>query len=191
MEHKTHRTTPVAQRYAKALNQVLNTHSERELSSQWFDALETIMETDPRIDKILKAPTVTQSDKLDVITSSVMLPAKIEDTMRAFLSLLAQNRRLDEVRQIGKAYRARLLAESGQIEGHVVCAFPAAEAIKEHISRTFSARLGCPVVLTYSDDQALIGGFTATIGGRFYDGSVLGRLKRIEQGLIDSLVGAS
>ena len=63
--------------------------------------------------------------------------------------------------------------------GTVYTAGPANGAIKDSIERHFETILGQRAILTFYEDDSLIGGFRAVINGKMYDASLLAKTKNI------------
>jgi F-type H+-transporting ATPase subunit delta len=69
----------------------------------------------------------------------------------------------------------------GRIEASVVSARPLSDEEKDKLAATFRAKLGKDVRLNVTVDPTLLGGLTVRIGDTLYDGSLKGKLSRLEK----------
>ncbi|HWP79832.1 MAG TPA: F0F1 ATP synthase subunit delta [Candidatus Acidoferrum sp.] len=71
------------------------------------------------------------------------------------------------------------------IKGNLFVAGPFGAEEVGKIEAYFTRMLGDRVVLKVKKDDKLIGGFLATVDGKAYDASVLGRMKDMQHHMLD------
>jgi len=101
----------IAKRYAKALSSVSNDLSA---VSDVFNVLTVAIDT-PEVQTILKSPIVANEKKTEMILSSV--GKGVDSTLKNFIKILGENKRLDLIPAIAKVLNADLQKESNQYEG--------------------------------------------------------------------------
>lgn len=102
---------------------------------------------------------------------------------RRFLGLLAQNRRLAELGNVVRAFRAIAAAERGEITAEATSAHPLTDAQIEQLKAKLTQREGRTVKLSTKVDPDLLGGLVVTIGSRRIDGSIRTRLNSLAQAM--------
>ena len=105
---------------------------------------------------------------------------------QSFVRLLFDRRRQDVLAGIGQAFKEKVYAETGRVEGisEVVRAM-SDEDIKA-LETSVGKRIGKTVVLTQRTVPELIGGVRVIVGARLFDASVRGRLATMRERLMSS-----
>lgn len=100
--------------------------------------------------------------------------------------VLLRRRRLDILPQLV----AELLRLSDEQEGicraSVTSANSLSQSLLERIQASLEASTGKRVVLEHREDASLIGGLITQVGDKLYDGSIAGRLRKLEKSLLSS-----
>ena len=65
------------------------------------------------------------------------------------------------------------------VAAHVTTARPIPEELKASLHETLAAATGRKVRMSFSTDEAIIGGLVARVGSTIYDGSVQSQLDRL------------
>ncbi len=124
--------------------------------------------------------------RLDAATAATLLQAPSADaTFADFLRLLADNRRLALLPEIAGLFEQLRAEAEGRVQARMVAAIapPAAEigAVKAALERRFQRE----VELDVEVDPALIGGAVIQAGDVVIDGSLKGKLARLQTALLD------
>jgi F-type H+-transporting ATPase subunit delta len=99
---------------------------------------------------------------------------------RAFLRLLTENGRLDFLPEITTRFKELEAEDRNVADVEVVSATALDGRQQERLSAALRARLGRDVRLSCSVDPALIGGAVVRSGDLLIDGSIKGKLERLE-----------
>lgn len=171
----------VGRRYGKALFQSARKRGEAEVVGGELKSLEELFRTEPRIQRYLHAPTVSESEKVEFVRRHFgprLRPLTVE-----FLALLIEKRRAGELETVAVAYDALLQAERNVVQGRVVSARPVEPELVEGVRQRLARLTGKQVELRAEVDPSLLGGMAVYLGGKVIDGSVRTRLERVRDAL--------
>ena len=148
--------------------------------AQWGDGLGFAAQVaaDPRVQSLLGHPHLGRDDAVALLS-----PVNASETFGNFLALLADNRRLSLLPEIAGLF-AELRADAERIVKAKVtsaAALPAAEL--ETIKAALKRRFGREVELQTAIDASLIGGAVIDAGDVVIDGSLKGKLERLQAAL--------
>lgn len=171
-------STIVAKRYAKALFEAAQS---RNLVSPVEEELRLIVQAladNEEFEALLQHP------KLDLGTKKGMLSAvfqsNISDIVYNTLMLLVERGRGTLVPALYDYYVSISNEALGQANALVVSPTPLSEQEKQAISAQFGKLIGKTVRIDNEVNPNLLGGIQVKIGDRLYDGSLSGKLSRIE-----------
>jgi len=100
-------------------------------------------------------------------------------TTRNFLGVLAENRRLGQLPQIVRAFRALAARHRGETTAEVTSAYPLDEAQVGELKQQLRQRVGRDVSVDLSVDPHLLGGLVVRIGSQMIDSSIRTRLNAL------------
>ena len=100
---------------------------------------------------------------------------------RNFLALLAQNRRLTLMPAIATQFEALRAEVENTLDVEVMTAFALTDEQRQHLAAALARRFKRQVRLAESVDASLVGGAIVRAGDLVIDGSVAGRLARLQQ----------
>lgn len=173
--------TTLARPYAKAAFQLAR--SEEGLQA-WDEmlALAAAISTDERVARLLESPHVSAEQALGLISDSA--GESFDERFRGFLSVLAENGRLPLLGEISAIYgRLRQEAER-RLVARVVSAIELDDEQRERMKRALSRRFDAEVELENEIDPNIIGGAVIYAGDEVIDGSLRGRVRKLEQSLV-------
>jgi len=180
------RGTVVAKRYAKALFQLAQ---EQGLVAEVENNLKQIVSTienDAQVRAFLSAPNITLATKIGA------LKAGFDDKASTFVlntvSLLIERGREGDIASVLEAYLKVAGEALGRADAIVTSSKPLTEDEKKKLSDKFSALLGKSVRVTNDVDPELLGGVTVRIGDTLYDGSLKGKLDRLNKALQNAAI---
>lgn len=107
----------------------------------------------------------------------------ISDLTMKFLGVLASNRRLSQLGDVIRAFRAIAAAQRGEVTAEVTSAHALTDAQLDQLKTRLTAREGRTVKLTTKVDPDLLGGLVVTIGSKRIDGSIRTRLNSLAQAM--------
>lgn len=146
----------------------------------WSDALSLAarIAVEPRVASLLLNPELEDADAIALLSSE-----GAGESFGRFLGLLAENRRLPQLPEIAGLYE-ELRAEAEHVVKATVtsaAALPAGEL--ETIKASLKKRFGREVEIATAVDESLIGGAVIDAGDVVIDGSLKGKLARLQTSL--------
>lgn len=148
--------------------------------AQWSDALgfAARLAADPQIASLLGNPKLTHDDAVVLLS-----PNDADQLFRDFLALLANNRRLALLPEIAGLYEESRAEAERIVKAKVTsaAALPAGEL--DAIKIALKKRFGREVELETAIDESLIGGAVIDAGDVVIDGSLRGKLSRLQTAL--------
>jgi F-type H+-transporting ATPase subunit delta len=100
------------------------------------------------------------------------------------LSMLADRRRMRNLREIADAFVDKLETESGRVRAEVITAAPLPDAYYVELAKVLKSVMGRDVSITKKVDPSIIGGVVTRIGDTVFDGSITHRLADIKNELL-------
>ncbi|MGO4552339.1 F0F1 ATP synthase subunit delta [Lysobacter sp. 2RAF19] len=149
----------------------------------WSDALgfAARVAADPRVAALLGNPALTQADAVTLLTPPQV--AIEGETFARFLALLADNRRLAALPEIAGLFDELRFEAERVVKARITSAtaLPAAELAT--IKAALVKRFGREVDVETAVDESLIGGAVIDAGDVVIDGSLRGKLGRLQAAL--------
>jgi len=148
---------------------------------KWADALafSAQIAAHPQVSALLGNPALSAQQAV-----SLLLPQAADEKYSGFLTLLAENRRLPQLAEITGLY-AQLRAEAeGVTQAVVTSASELSNAEEAQLIAALERRFGGKVQLASAIDESLIGGAVIAVGDVVIDGSVKGKLARLQSALV-------
>lgn len=143
----------------------------------WSDALgfAARVAADPAVAALLGNPKLTHSD-----AATLLAPDGADEAFSSFIGLLFDNRRLALLPEIAGLYDELRLEAERVVKARVTSAteLPAAEL--EAIKAALKKRFGREVEVEPAVDASLIGGAVIDAGDVVIDGSLRGKLERLQ-----------
>jgi F-type H+-transporting ATPase subunit delta len=167
----------IARPYAKAAFAVAREQGTLGRWSRWLQAARDVVESD-EFQKLERSPGVS-TGQLEALIADICA-ADLEDSGRAFLRLLTENGRLDFLPEIAARFKELEAEDSNVAEVEIVSATALDERQKERLAAALRARLSREVRLSCAVDPALLGGAVVRSGDMLIDGSLRGKLERLE-----------
>jgi F-type H+-transporting ATPase subunit delta len=104
---------------------------------------------------------------------------QLDTTTANFLGVLADNRRLNQLPQIIRAFRDLAARQRGEIAAEVISAHPLSTDQVESLKAQLRTRTGRAVTVDLSVDPSLLGGLVVKIGSQMIDSSIKTRLNSL------------
>lgn len=167
-------------RYAKALYEACQ---ERGIADQAIGQMREVSAVlaDPELLTVLTHPNIDASVKTGVLQQ--VFQGKVADEVLNLLLLLVERKRAEQIPAVYGEFVKIVDEAMGRAEA-VVYSHQALNAQEtSSIQATFSTLTGKTVHVTNIIDTALLGGIKVSIGDKLYDGSLSGKLKRLEKEL--------
>jgi F-type H+-transporting ATPase subunit delta len=174
----------VAKRYAQALFQLAEDHMKVDQIGEELETVREVFRENPSIYTFLKHPKITTTDKKRVVTKSFQaLSAEVLNTLK----LIVDRHREDIILEVIEEYMAKISDQKGVAQATVYSVRKLSDKEKQKISKTFASKVGKQSLnITNNIDSSLLGGIRVRIGNRIFDGSVSGKLNRMERELVSN-----
>jgi F-type H+-transporting ATPase subunit delta len=178
-------SSAVVTRYANALADVVLSPSSDvnpQDAARQLRAITETVEGSSDLRAVLASPAVPVARKR-VVLKDIAGKLGTSRTVRNFILVLSDHRRMTALVQVLATVENIFDERAGFIRGDVKSAVDLSAAQQGELSGQLSTIAGQPVRLHFSIDPALIGGVTAKIGSKVYDGSVRGQLAEMSKRL--------
>ncbi|MBX3704462.1 MAG: F0F1 ATP synthase subunit delta [Steroidobacteraceae bacterium] len=138
---------------------------------------------DPRVARLLNHPMVTGEQLVALLVEASKKAAAAQG--RNFLMTLAGNRRLGLLPEIAAQFEVLRAEVEGIIDVEVVAAREIPAPQKKRLEAALEKRLGREVRMQVRLDDSLVGGAIVRAGDLVIDGSLKGRLARLDSALMN------
>ena len=170
----------VARPYARAIFELARGDQGGKSLDTWAERLAfwAAVVSSPEMAQRLEDPSITRHQQAEMLEAVVA--DGNEDEGRNVIRLLAENDRIALIPDIFLLYEGFRSEAQGEIEATVRTAFPLSEAQQSNIVEALSKRLDRKVRLQMVIDEDLIGGAVIQAGDLVIDGSLRGRVEKMQ-----------
>ncbi|KAL1648073.1 ATP synthase F0 subcomplex subunit OSCP atp5 [Diplodia intermedia] len=178
--------------YASALYTAAAKSSALEPVSKALETLANVFKKDPKLTEVLAAPTLTVSDKKQIVAelSKIVGAADKEGVVKNFLDTLAENNRLGLLQPVTEKFAQLMSASRGEIELNITSAQPLDNKVLNRLEAAVSKSpyaQGKKLKVVPKVNPDIRGGLVVEIGDRTIDLSVAAKLARMNKLLNDQL----
>lgn len=174
--------TTLAKRYAKALVEIGQERDALEKYGDDLSSLTKVVSDSKDFREVLINPVFTREDKKR-IAGQVLEKLQTDRMVANFVNLLIDRKRIDQLDGIEKAYRSEVDDIRGITRGEVISAEPLSEAQLGRVTDALSQISGKKVLVATRVDPSLIGGLTAKVGDKVFDGTIRTQLTQLKETL--------
>ena len=167
----------IARPYAKAAFAVAREGGTLDQWSRWLSTAREVVLSE-EFQKLERSPGVSTGQLEELIAG--ICGADLDTQGRALLGLLTENGRLDFLPEIATQFQALEAEAQNVADVEIVSATALGDAQRERLAAALRARLRRDVRLQCSVDPTLIGGAVVRSGDLLIDGSIRGKLERLE-----------
>ena len=178
-------TSASTRRYAEALADILlgpGAQVTAEQAFQQLSAIESLLKENANLHHVMDTPAVPPARKRAVMADLGKILG-LAPLMRNFVFVLIDHHRIAQVAEIREALGEVLDERMGFVRAEVVSALALSKTQAAELEKELSRITGRQVWAQFTTDPALIGGVTAKVASRTYDGSVRGQLANMRQRL--------
>ena len=176
----------VAQRYARALSDVVAAQGDYAATLREIDAFASIYRESAELREVFDSPAVKPEQKLGVL-NAILERLGTSRIVANFLRVLERNYRLNLIEEVMAAFRDAASDRLGIAQMKVFSAEALNEEEKAALEGRFGGLTGKKLETTFGVDAALVGGIVAQIKSTIYDGSVRGALDEIQKQMAAAL----
>jgi len=176
-----------ARPYAKAAFEEAVQNGQLQLWAELLQSLALIAQDD-EVQSMLINPNVSSEALIDMFTAGAKQFADhafttLGEKVTNFLTLLRKNKRLALLPDIAELYLRMYAEQQGVVQVQVYSATALDDSQRAELETSLSKRFNSDVKPTYSIDETLIGGALIRAGNWVMDGSIRGKLNRLNEHL--------
>jgi len=172
----------VAKRYAAALFGVARRDGILDAVEQDMTLVSRFLAEVPYLRAVLIQPLVSVARKNIVVDEA--FGDRVTASSLNFIKLLIRKRREGLINECIREFRALLAEHTNTVDAEAWSAIPMTLEQQEELSISLHKLTGKKVRLVSEVDKALVGGVVVRIGDTVMDGSVRGKLERLERQLL-------
>jgi ATP synthase, F1 delta subunit len=175
------RDTVVAKRYAKALFELASAAGNVSEVEAQLKLIAEALERDEEIMKFLSLPGVTPENKSAAIKAA--LGGNVSELVLNTLELIVSRRRQGIIGDMYESFTKIAGEVLGQAHATVYTAKQLTDEELAGVAAHFGGVTGKKIIAEQIVEPALLGGLQVRIGDRLYDGSLSGKLDRLQKSL--------
>ncbi|KAK5940875.1 ATP synthase F0 subcomplex subunit OSCP atp5 [Knufia obscura] len=178
--------------YANALYIAAAKQSALDPTAKALSSLGQVLKSDPKLQGILSAPMLSDSDKSQIIAELQKHTGGQDksETVKNFLSALAENNRLALLEGVCEKFGTLMSASKGEIELLITTAQDLDNRMLKRLESAVSKSeysQGKKLKVTTKVNPEILGGLIVEIGERTIDYSVASKISRMNKMLTDSV----
>ncbi|MFT8320430.1 MAG: F0F1 ATP synthase subunit delta [Bacillus sp. (in: firmicutes)] len=172
----------VSKRYALALFQIAKEVGSVDQLEEEVRVVKTLFTTSSELHLVFKSPNISLEKKKELVKNAF---ASTSSHLQNLLMLLIDRHREDYIAEICDQFLYLINEEKGIADAKVYSVRPLSDDEKRAISATFAAKVG-KVSLNIENivESNLLGGIIVRIGNQIFDGSLQGKLDRLQRKLL-------
>jgi F-type H+-transporting ATPase subunit delta len=172
----------VAKRYASALFQIAKEQQILGTVEEELRVVKEVLEYNSDLKSVLTSSRLTNVKKKELLKAAF---ASVSVYVLNTLMILVDRHRVNEITEVVNSFVELSNDELGIAEADVYSVRPLTDVEREAISATFAAKVGKKSLrIENFVDSNLLGGVKLRIGNRIYDGTLSGKLVRLERKLL-------
>lgn len=169
----------LAERYAAALFELADEKKELDRVATDLQSLNKAIADSADLQRLLRSPVLTRQEQSRAM-AAILEKLGSGDTVRRFVGLVAQNRRLFVLRAMVEAFLAELAHRRGEASAEVISAVPLDDRQRQAVTEALKRAVGGKVAVDLRVDPGLIGGLVVKVGSRLVDSSLKTKLQRLQ-----------
>ncbi|KAK4190171.1 hypothetical protein QBC35DRAFT_490886 [Podospora australis] len=177
--------------YATALYTAAVKTSSLEPTAKGLSALGNLIQRDPKLVRILEAPTLSAADKSAIVAQLEKSAGTTGETVKNFLATLAENNRLGLLPGVVAKFGELMSAARGEVEMVVTSAQPldnkTLNRLESAVSKSAYVGEGKKLKVKNQVNPDIIGGLVVEVGERTIDLSVSSKIAKMNKLLVDTL----
>lgn len=172
----------VAKRYALALLKIAKETDSLGVIEEELRVVKEVVQYNPELKAILNSSKLSIEKKKEILKTAF---ASVNVNVLNTLLILIDRHREDQIIDLADEFLELANEEMGVAEAEVYSTRALTDAEREAISSVFAAKIGKKSLkIENIVDSNLLGGIRLRIGNRIYDGSLRGKLDRLERKLL-------
>lgn len=168
----------LAGRYATALFELARDAKAIDAVEKSMQAIAKAVRESADLKALTSNPVLSRGDAKKAI-AAVAQAMKLDALTAKTLGVLANNRRLNEIASVARAFSTLAAAHRGEITAEVTSAHALSAAQTKALLASLKKRVGSTVAIQTKVDPSLLGGLTVKIGSQMIDNSIKTRLNTL------------
>lgn len=168
----------LAGRYGSALYQLAEADKKLDTVADDLRALNAMIIESDDLSRLITSAVLSRKEQADGILA-LCKKASMDDLTQRFVGTTAQNRRLDVLPNIIKAYLDELSHSRGEATAQVVSAQKLDDSQLKAVSEVLKKAIGTKVAVDAKVDKSLLGGMIVKVGSRMVDSSLKTKLQQL------------
>ncbi len=168
----------LAGRYATAVFELAQEEKAVETLENDFNALKDAMTNSADLSRLVRSPVFTRAEQARAI-GAVLDKMGLSQLAKNFVLVLAAKRRLFALRDIIRAFEARVARSRGEVQATVTSARTLNDGEMIELKAILKSKLGREPRIETKVDPSLLGGLVVKVGSRMIDSSLRTKLNGI------------
>ena len=169
----------LAERYAAALFELADERHALDAVAGDLRELRAMLAASSDLARLVRSPVLSRAEQGKAM-AAIADDAKLSKLTADFIAVVAHNRRLFAVPAMIEAYLDKLAARRGEVTAEITAAQALSETQQNTLTDQLRRVVGSRVAIDVNVDPSLLGGMIVKIGSRMVDGSLKGRLQRLQ-----------
>lgn len=171
-------TAGIAGRYATALFDLAEEQKALDDVQRDLQTITSLLDESADLETVVRSPVISRQDQAKAMTA-VLDAAGVGQTVKNFVNVVAQNRRLFALRGMIRAYNELLAQHRGEVSASVTSAQPLSDEQRGKLADALKQAVGRDVNIETSVDESLLGGMVVRVGSRMVDYSLATKLNSL------------
>ena len=172
----------VSGRYATALFELARDEKSIDAVKAELDKFDAMLSESADLKRLVRSPVFAADVQMKAL-SAVLDKSDISGISANFLKVLTANRRLFEVADVIRAFRALVARFKGEASAEVTVAEQLSDKNLDSLTAALKAISGKDVTLNVKVDPSIIGGLVVKLGSRMVDSSLRTKLNSIKHAM--------
>lgn len=172
-----------ASRYARAIFELGEESGRLEALRAELEEFSAAYRDSEELRRSLHNPLLTSATRESIVRNLAQKSGMSQLATHCVLVLL-RRRRIDILPQVATELLKLADEKAGICRAIVTSANSLSQSLLERIQTSLEASTGKRVVLEHREDASLIGGLITQVGDNLFDGSIAGRLRKLEKSLL-------
>lgn len=172
----------IANRYAKAIYELAKESGQKDQILGELRTIAKMFEADHALMQFFAQKSISNSTKLAAVQAAFQ-DAKMSDTVKSFLNVLAGKGRVDLFDQILFSFEEQSDADSGVVRGVVESAISLLPEQRTQLEEIVAKVTHKKAILNYKVKPEIIGGLVAKVGSYTFDDTIDTHLKKLNEDL--------
>lgn len=155
-------------RYVNALYSAAYKNNKLDAVEGDLKKLTSLFKTDGRFREFMISPLIGPHQKNQVFEKDLKSKLKLNDLSVNLLSAMSENRRLKNLPEVNHAFGQIMASIRNELQCTITSAKPLPDAKKKEIEDSLKAFTKKKLVISYQQDQSILGGLIVDFNGEHY-----------------------